>query len=179
MRVQDSTEPQGPDGREHLKPVATRASGHGMPCPYNNNSLTSNKILNILITVLTASHYIWSDKLHANEGKAKRREMSGVVSAPPRSIEAMRSTSSSTPLNAQNAKLVMFELNNGISAVKDTLTCQNRNLTRRSFPFHQNNVEITKRGCGLASTSSCLHITFALFNHINRTSDELAQSLAT
>lgn len=86
---------------------------------------------------------------------------------------------SSTPLNAQNAKLVMFELNNGISAVKDTLTCQNRNLTRRSFPFHQNNVEITKRGCGLASTSSCLHITFALFNHINRTSDELAQSLAT
>ena len=30
MRVQDSTEPQGPDGREHLKPVATRASGHGI-----------------------------------------------------------------------------------------------------------------------------------------------------
>ena len=54
MRVQDSTEPQVPDEREHLKPVATRASGHGMPCPYNNNSLTSNKILNILITVLTA-----------------------------------------------------------------------------------------------------------------------------
>ena len=71
MRVQDSTEPQGPDGREHLKPVATRASGHGMPCPYNNNSLTSNKILNILITVLTASHYIWSDELHANERKSE------------------------------------------------------------------------------------------------------------
>lgn len=66
-----------------------------------------------------------------------------------------------------------------IGGKKDTLTCQNRNLTRRSFPFHQNNVEITKRGCGLASTSSCLHITFALFNHINRTSDELAQSFAT
>ena len=52
-------------------------------------------------------------------------------------------------------------------------------LDKAKFPFHQNHVEITKRGCGLASTSSCLHITFALFNHINRTSDELAQSLAT
>ena len=70
MRVQDSTEPQGPDGREHLKPVATRASGHG-PCPYNNNSLTSNNIPNFLITALTASHYIWSDELHVK--RTKRR----------------------------------------------------------------------------------------------------------
>lgn len=131
---------------------------------------------------MSTSPWPFSKTCHASSIRfdEKRREMSGVASAPPRSIEAMRSASSPTPLNAQNAKLVMFELNNGIPAAKkDTLTCQNRNLTRRSFPFHQNHVETTKRGCGLASTSSCLHITFALFNHINRTSDELAQSLAT
>ena len=91
----------------------------------------------------------------------------------------MRSASSSTPLNEQNTKLVMFELNNGISAVKDSPDLPKPKLGKAKFPFQQNNVEITKRGCGLASTSSSLHITFALFNHINRTSDELAQSLAT
>lgn len=106
MRVQDSTEPQGPDGREHLKPVATRASGHGMPCPYKNNSLTSNKILNILITVLTAIAATFGvTSCMQTNGKAKRREMSGVVSAPPRSIEAMRSTSFFNALKCTKCKV--------------------------------------------------------------------------
>ena len=106
MRVQDSTEPQGPDGREHLKPVATRASGHGMPCPYNNNPLTSNKILIILITVLTAiaATFGVTSCMQTNE-KAKRREMSGVAPALPRPIEAMRSTSFFNDIKSTKCKV--------------------------------------------------------------------------
>ena len=106
MRVQDSTEPQGPDGREHLKPVATRASGHGMPCPYNNNSLTSNKILNILITVLTAIAATFGvTSCMQTNGKAKRQEMSGAAPALPRSIEAMRSISFFNVLKSTKCKV--------------------------------------------------------------------------
>ena len=85
MRVQDSTEPQVPDERETLKPVATRASGHGMPCPYNNNSLTSNKILIILITVLTAiaaTFGVTSCMQNERKGETTRNERSGVCPTP-------------------------------------------------------------------------------------------------